>query len=68
MESLVEEDDVIEYSELTIRGAELFNEMVTVGKNANAVPEVPEEVDVIKLSAKLVDEGVDAETGGNGHQ
>ena len=65
MESLVEEDEV-DVRELMIGSTELFNDIVIVGKNRNAVPEVPE--DMTELSSKVADEDVDAGVGGNGHQ
>jgi len=70
IESLVEDEafDVVEDSEWTSESAELFNETVTVGKNAS--PEVPEDEaeETEELSVKPVDNGVDNEAGGNGHQ
>ena len=75
MESLVEDEgfdgvDVIECSESRSESAELFDETVTVGKNANPVPEVPEDKveEIEELSVKPVDDDVDNEAGGNGHQ
>jgi hypothetical protein len=52
---------------LTCGNAELFNEMVTVGKNANAAVEVleGEAKEFEELPVKPV---VDIEAGGNGHQ
>lgn len=72
IESLVEDEafNVVEDSEWTSESAELFNEIVTVGKNANSVAEVPEDEaeETEELSVKPVDDGVDNEAGGNGHQ